>query len=211
VNAQIIRDKRIGANFLSFPASERDRFSTLIRPHVIPSMSYKLLAEAPLALCHVCKRLFTPRRNVYGTVQTRNWHLYCSAKCAKHARLRRYCDPQPVPCVICRRVFIPHCGNQKTCSSSCGRTRRLLRRREHARVFRLRVKSGEIFVPVGRICKTCGRSFTALHWNQITCSHMCSAIHERSRDKERSMELYTRARAKLDSLLDFPQLIDSAT
>lgn len=204
IRPQLIQDKRIAAHYLIFRAQERDKFFALIKPHIIPSMAYKVtsevITEVPTATCPICKGTFLPKRNVYATAISRSWNLYCSSKCAKYAHLRRYYSPQPMPCVVCGRVFTPHTGNQKTCSSVCRGAYNHLKKNENARAYRLKAKLGMTYVPSERLCKGCGRCFNAQRWNQVTCCHDCSLIHSQSRNREQSKVSYARAKARLDSV-----------
>lgn len=134
-------DKRRKRYFLHFPAKERDKFMELIRPYVIPSISYKLVGIVPFVKCPICGKEFIPKRNVYASTKVQGRRLICpNPDCKRIAHLRLYYNPSPKQCKICGKTFIPHTGNQVTCSKECSRLYHLQRKRERNRLYRMRKK-----------------------------------------------------------------------
>ena len=146
-------DKRVNRYFLRFPVSDTEKLFELIRPHVIPSMSYKLVVpqkrftrhpripQPPrVEDCVVCHQSFVTKHP---------WKKTCSKKCHVEWRkrllhtYRLLYNPRrrflrtlkrmqrtlsQVPCICCGRAFTPRSGHHKVCSYSC---RRILDRRRY--------------------------------------------------------------------------------
>jgi len=184
INPVIKRDERGKGYFLAFPSRERDKFFDLIRPHIIPSMQYKILPEIKPVPCVICGKPVLPNRQVMAVSK---WIVCSDPKC-REARLRFYRplkSPSTKTCVICGTKFTTKIRNKITCSPECSHIRHLQKKREN------RARNKKPLPP--RHCLVCGRTFTPTHGNQEICSLECriNRIRERQRYYDRKKKLST--------------------
>jgi predicted nucleic acid-binding Zn ribbon protein len=135
VNSRIVQDIRGRGFYLAFLAKDRDRFFSLVRQYIIPSMRYKILPELKTVPCVICSKPVLPKRAIISAGKK----VVCSSPECKLAlaKLNRGWKPKkPRPCEVCGQVFTPIQEKTKTCSLRCKRIRKLQWKRE----YRLRKK-----------------------------------------------------------------------
>ena len=139
VRTVLRQDHRGTGYFLDFHAEQRDKFFVLIRPHIHPSMKYKVdVPPLVYETCLVCRRSFRPKRNIRRICVALAHRMYCSVECRKYAASRRRYNPQIRSCRICAAKFTPHTGNQVTCNRDCSLKYHHLRKNENKFMERFR-------------------------------------------------------------------------
>jgi len=137
-------------------------------------------------LCDHCGSKFTPvgRRNI-------GRNRFCSAKCRQNFKNKERWekikppDPEPRPCIICGKVFVPSRGhsNAKTCSIKCNTKKQQMKNKA------IRDQKRNEILNKGRKCKYCGKEFIPQSIRKMYCSGDCNRLARNTKSREYASRL----------------------